>query len=120
MKSFNGDRLSASGQIDQTHPSSTNCRVRFLPFGQDHLANSAPVLVLAACLKFDFFPKGEIRGGLLRSRAVGLAFLRAVDAVEADALRVVIVQDFDGVAVEDGDDLAGEICLDNGTGEKDV
>ena len=41
--------------------------------------------------------------------AVGLAFLRAVDAAEADAFRVVVVQDFDGVAVEDGDDGAGEV-----------
>jgi hypothetical protein len=37
--------------------------------------------------------------------AEGLAFLRAVDATEADTLRVGVVQDFDGVAVEDGDDL---------------
>jgi hypothetical protein len=44
---------------------------------------------------------------LLGSRAVGLAFLRAVDAAESDAFRVVVVQDFDGVAVEDGDDGAG-------------
>jgi hypothetical protein len=36
----------------------------------------------------------------------GLAFLRAADATEADALRVLVVQDFDGVAVEDG---AGEV-----------
>jgi hypothetical protein len=40
--------------------------------------------------------------------AVGLALLRAVDAVQADTFGVVIVQDFERVAVEDGDDLAGE------------
>jgi hypothetical protein len=38
-----------------------------------------------------------------------LAFLRAVDAAETDTLRVGVVQDFDGVAVEDGDDGAGEV-----------
>ena len=38
--------------------------------------------------------------------AVGLAFLRAVDAAEADTFRVVVVQDFEGVAVEAGDDGA--------------
>jgi hypothetical protein len=43
---------------------------------------------------------------LLRSFAVGLAFLRAVDAVEPDAFGVVVVQDFNGVAVEDGDNGA--------------
>jgi hypothetical protein len=30
-----------------------------------------------------------------------LAFLRAVDPAEADACRVLVVQDFEGVAVED-------------------
>jgi hypothetical protein len=35
--------------------------------------------------------------------------LRAIDAAEADAFSVAIVQDFDGVAVEDGDDGAGEV-----------
>jgi hypothetical protein len=36
---------------------------------------------------------------LLRSLAIGLAFLRAVDAAETDAFWALIVQDFDGVAV---------------------
>jgi hypothetical protein len=35
-----------------------------------------------------------------------LALLRAVDPAEANAFRVVVVQDFDGVAVEEGDDEA--------------
>jgi len=35
---------------------------------------------------------------------VGLAFLRAVDPAEADTFRVLVVQDFEGVAVEDEDD----------------
>ncbi len=34
--------------------------------------------------------------------AIGLALLRTVDAVQPDAFSVVVVQDFDGVAVEDG------------------
>jgi hypothetical protein len=46
---------------------------------------------------------------MLRLLAVGLVFLWAIDAVEANAFRVVIVQDFNGVAVEDADDGAGEI-----------
>jgi hypothetical protein len=41
--------------------------------------------------------------------AVRLALLWAVDATETDALRVLVVQHFDGVAVEDGDDGAGEV-----------
>jgi hypothetical protein len=46
---------------------------------------------------------------LFGSLAVGLALLRTIDPAEPNAFRVVIVQDFDGVAVEDGDDGAGEI-----------
>jgi hypothetical protein len=38
-----------------------------------------------------------------------LAFLRTVDATETDAFRVLVVQDFECVAVEDGDDSASEI-----------
>jgi hypothetical protein len=37
-----------------------------------------------------------------------LAFFRAVDATEPDSFGVLIMQDFDRVAVEDGDDRAGE------------
>ena len=51
------------------------------------------------------------RGGLLASRAVRLAFSRAVDAAEADAFRELVVEDFDGVAVEDGDDWAGKVRI---------
>lgn len=38
-----------------------------------------------------------------------LALLRAVDAVEAVTLRVLVVQDLDGVAVKNGDDEAEEV-----------
>lgn len=65
---------------------------------------------MAVGLNRDFFAKGEVRGGVLGSRAVSLAFLRAVDAAEADAFSMVTVQDFDGVAVEDRDDAAGKVC----------
>ena len=36
--------------------------------------------------------------------AVDLAFLRAVNPVQADTFGVLVMQDFDGVAIEDGDD----------------
>jgi hypothetical protein len=51
---------------------------------------------------------------MLGSLAERLAFLRAVDAAEADAFRVVVVQHFEGVAVEDGDDGAGEVGKGDG------
>jgi hypothetical protein len=41
-------------------------------------------------------------------RVVGWALLAAVDAAEADRFGVLVVQDFNGVAVKDGDDGAGE------------
>lgn len=53
---------------------------------------------------------GQLRCSLLRSRPVILTFLRTVDAVEAYAFGVVVVQEFDGVAVEDGDDGTGHFC----------
>ena len=44
----------------------------------------------------------------------GLAFLRAIDVAEANTLRVGVVQDFDGVAVEDGHNRARKVG--NGSG----
>ena len=41
-------------------------------------------------------------------------FFRAVDAVEADTFSVVVVQDFEGVAVEDGNDGVGEVLCEYG------
>jgi hypothetical protein len=46
---------------------------------------------------------------LFRSSAEGLAFLRAVNAAEANTFSAVVVQNFDGVAIEDGDDGASEV-----------
>jgi len=40
---------------------------------------------------------------------VGLFLLRTVDPVQSDAFRAVVVQHFDGVAVEEGNDGAGEV-----------
>jgi hypothetical protein len=45
---------------------------------------------------------------------MGLGLLRAVDAAEADTFRALIVQHFDGVAVEHGDDGAGEVQREYG------
>ena len=42
----------------------------------------------------------------MRSETACLALLRAVDAAEADAFRVSVVQNFDSIAVENGDDRA--------------
>jgi len=47
-------------------------------------------------------------------RAVGLPLLGTVYAAEADTLRMGVVQDFDGVAVEDGDNGGGEVQREYG------
>ena len=60
--------------------------------------------VLAVRLEHDIFAKNEVRCCLLRSLAERLAFLRAVDAIQAYALRLFVMQDFDRVAVNNGDD----------------
>ncbi len=76
---------------------------------QEYIGDDALILVLAIGLKCDFLPEHELRCRLLRSRAVGLAFLRAVDAAEPDTFSAVVVQNFDGVAVKDGDHLSRKI-----------
>jgi len=45
-----------------------------------------------------------------------LAFIGAVDATEADEFSMVAVQDFEGVAVEDSNDGAGEVGEGNCNG----
>ena len=62
---------------------------------------------------------GQKAGPYILTRAVGpeniCALLRAVDAAEADTFGVLVVQNFDGVAVEDEDDGAGEVSGKNRT-----
>ena len=45
---------------------------------------------------------------MLGSLAKGLAFLRAVDAAQADTFGLLVVQNFERVAVEEGDDSGGQ------------
>ena len=45
---------------------------------------------------------------------------RKTTAILADTFRALAVQNFDGVAVEDGDDGAGVICRQSGAGQKEV
>ena len=83
------------------------------PIGQEHVSKGAPVLVVSVGLHGDFFPKGEGRGRVFGVVAKGLAFLWAVNPAETDTLSMVAVQYFDGVAVENGDDLASEVYCKN-------
>jgi len=57
----------------------------------------------------DFLPEGEVSDGELGAYAVSLSFPRAVDAVEADAFSALVVEDFDGVAVDRSHNSSGEI-----------
>jgi len=58
-------------------------------------------------LGYDFFAEGEARGGALGSLAKGVAFLRAVDAAQADTCGLLVAQNFERVAVEEGDHSGG-------------
>src|SRR5262249_52543946 len=70
---------------------------------QEHSGNGPPVLVEDVSLKSDLLSEYKLRRRLLGSLPVGLTFLRAVNAVEPDTFRALVVQDFDGLAVENRD-----------------
>lgn len=66
------------------------------------------MFVRAVRLEPHILAEHELRCCLLRSLAERLAFFRAVDSIQVDAFRLFVVQHFDGVAVNHGDDEAGE------------
>ena len=98
----------------QHQPSLTSVWLTFVPSGKITSAMVRPYLSLPNGLEHDFFPKDQAWRSLLRSVAVGLAFLWTVDATEADTFRMGVVQDFDGVAVEEGDDLGSKVQREYG------
>ena len=51
------------------------------------------------------FAEGEGRGGVLRSLAIDLALFWAIDPAETDAFRMLVVQDFNSVAIMHTDDF---------------
>jgi len=59
------------------------------------------------------FTEGEVRSGVFGIVAKGLALLRVVDAAETDAVRVLVVQDFERVAVENGDNWTCKVSSDS-------
>jgi len=85
---------------------------------QHHIADDVFVLIVAMLLDRSCLPKHEGRQGLFGLVAIRLAFLVAVNAVEADALRMFAVQDFEGIAVKDGDYLASEIGSECGAAQE--
>jgi hypothetical protein len=58
-----------------------------------------------------------VRLPILTIERVGPFFWVSLGPREARAFGVPVVQHFDGVAVEDGDDGTGEVCRDSGAGE---
>jgi hypothetical protein len=85
------------------------------PIGQTYIGKDVPRPIAAVRLEEDFFPKHHFDRRLLGLMAVLLTLLRAVNATQADAFGVLLVQD-----IKDRDDKAGVICRKSGTGEKDV
>jgi hypothetical protein len=63
------------------------------PLGQDHLPKGTCVLVVAMRLDGDVFAESYVSNGVLGSLTECLAFLRAVDAAQADVFRLLVVQD---------------------------
>lgn len=53
--------------------------------------------------------EGEVCAACFSPIAVRLTLLRVVDPTEANEFSAAIVQDFDGVAIENGNDRAGEV-----------
>jgi hypothetical protein len=81
------------------------------PIGQQHVGEGASSLVSAVRLEDDFFSKHQRGCRLLGLMAVRLALLRAVDAAQTDAFRVSVVEDFEGIAVEDPREEKGDRLL---------
>ena len=50
--------------------------------------------------------------------AVGLAFLRAVDTIEPDTFRLAVMKYVESIAVEDRDDVGGEVGGKRGIGRQ--
>jgi hypothetical protein len=71
-------------------------------------------------LEEDFFPKHHLGRRLLGLMAVLLTLLWTVDATQTDTFGVSVVEDFDSIAIKDGDDEARVICRKSSTGEKEV
>jgi hypothetical protein len=69
-------------------------------------------------LERDCISEDKCRDSLFSSFAKGLAFLWAVDTAEEDAFRIVVV-DFEGIAVEDGDNEAREVSNGSGGDEQE-
>ena len=77
------------------------------PIGQTHIGKEGYVQPCRGRASGGgLFPKHQRGRRLLGLMAVRLTLLRAVDPAEADAFRVLLVEDFEGIAVEDPDDEA--------------
>ena len=90
------------------------------PIGQTYIGKDVPRPIAAVRLEEDSFPKHHFDRRLLGLMAVLLTLLRAVNATQADAFGVLLVQDVKSIAVKDGDDEAGVIRRQSGAGQKDV
>jgi hypothetical protein len=89
------------------------------PIGQTHISKDAPGPIAAVRLQEDFFSNHHLGRRLLSLMAVWLTLLRAVDATQTDAFRVLLVQNVKNIPVRDGDDKDGVICRKSRSGEKE-
>jgi len=90
------------------------------PIGETDIGQGASGPIAAVRLEEDFFPKHQCGRGLLGLMTVRLTFLWTIDATQTDTFGVPVVEDFNDIAVKDGDDEAGVIRRQSGAGQKDV
>ena len=90
------------------------------PIGETDIGKDASGPIAAVRPEEDFSPKHHGGRGLLGLMAVRLTFLWTVDATQTDAFGAPVVEDFNDIAVKDGDHEAGVVCRQSSAGEKDV
>ncbi len=91
--------------------------VQALSIREDHFSDSPAVAVVAFYYYSDDFPEGQVGCEPFGLLSVGLFLLRAVDAVQADALGFAVVQDIDRISIHNTDNSAGEISGEGGQGQ---
>ena len=85
--------------------------------GEKHIGQRASVFAFAVHVKRDFPSKDQGRRDVFGLLPEGLVLFRAVDPTEAYPFRAFVVEDFNRVAVEDTNHLAGELASQGGRGK---
>ena len=88
---------------------SSDAPIEVAHVGEYDLPDRLPTFVCIVHDNSDCLPESVSRGVLPGPLSEGLAHLRAVNTVEPDTLGLAQVHNLDGVAIDDSNDLAGEV-----------